>query len=448
MNAFPLFKMHSCNVFHLLLFTALDDLDNKRDELYQKVKEAIEAYKTEVIKNQQKYLKEAQEKKDDIETRKAVMMECFKETDLFMNNENPIDIIHNSKDILLSVEESVKVGKGKKSFQSYKTKLFKPIIHNIFPEQVIGKLVTEKKMINMSGIAIWKMHPVRPICKMPVKGTLVKSWKTQSAGLSVAGGVEGDIYTATYGTCNDQGLFPYYLETFDEEGYQKLFVTIEQYYYVKGLVSARINDMDMIVLSTYNPPSIQIRKSHDGKLIDSLPLAFEPAYNTICMTPDNNILVCSDNGKVIECHVQNLKLVQTGKTLNLHNTDVRGLCHVTHDNLQLVIATSCTAYHQQITAVDYHTSAVVWKKNKPLCEGKPISPMAITHDGAGHLFVSDFENRRIFIMTPDGGIHHSMLQNTNADYFYHLAWLHDRKRLVVKDEKRGLYLYDISYEQD
>ncbi len=483
---------------------ALYDLDNKRDELYQKVKEAVEAYKTEVIQNQQKYLKEAQEKKNEIETRKAVMIECFKETDQFMNNENPIDIIHYSKDILLSVEESVKVGEGFNSFPSYETKLFQPQNHNNFIEQVVGKIVTE--MINMPVHPIWKM-PVKATLakplqtgstdgcsvagsvklfqphnhdnhdnlngqvagklvteknminmpglatrKMPVKGTLVKSWQTKGAqgGYSVAGGIEGDIHVVT-GDGYNLGLHPYYLETFDQEGNRKKCIDIDigQYYGIRGLVSVHINDMDMIVLSAGY--SVEIIQSHDGKLIDSLPSrhGFEPYYNApnaICMTPDNKILVCSCNGKVMEFEVRNMKIVQTEKTLYLRITDVRGLCHVTYDNRQLVIATSYR--DQQITAVDYHTRDVVWQQDNPVCEGIPMTPMGITHDGEGNLFISDSKNRRICLMTPDGEIHHSLLQNTNAFDFWHLAWLPDQRRLVVKDREQGLYLYDISFDQN
>ncbi len=437
------------------------------------MKEAIETYKTEVIKNQQKYLKEAQEKKDDIETRKAVMMECFKESDKFMKTEDPIDIIHYSKGILLSVEESVKVGEGEKSLETYETKMFQPRNHDNFNGQVVGKLVTEEKMINMPGPTTWKIPPVRPIWKMPVKGTLVKSWQTGSIdGYSLAGDVEGHIHVVTMGAYNkglydhylQTCLYDHYLQTFDHEGNQKKSVGIGQskyFDYATGLFSARIDDMDMIVLSTYSPRSIQIRQSHDGKLIDSLPLnGFEPAYNAICMTPDNNILVWSSNGEVREFQVRNMKIVQRQKTLNLPIHDVHGLCHVTHDDRQLVIATSlnklitadnhtgATSYNPLIIAVDYHTGDVVWKKEQPLCEYKPINPMAIIHDGEGHLFICDVLDREICIMTPDGEIHHSLLKNPNAGYIRHLAWLPDQRRLVAIDKRQWLYLYDISYEQN
>ncbi len=339
---------------------------------------------------------------------------------------------------MLSVEESVKIGEGLNAFPSYEMKFFWPIHHSVFPEKVIGRLVTEKKIINM---------PVHPIWKMPVKGTLVKSWQTKYGVISVTGGVEGDIHAVTRGAYN-QGLFTYHLETFGQEGNRKKCTDIGQYTEIRGLVYARINNMDMIVLSTYKPSSIQIRKSHDGKLIDSLPLGFNPSYNAVCITPNNNTLVCSYNGKVMEFEVRNRKIAQTGKTLNLPITitDVRGLCHITHGNRQLVIASSHR--YNLITAVDYHTGDVVWKKDNPVCEGIPIIAMGITHDGAGHLFISDYSNKQICMMTPDGEIHHSLLQNTNADSFWHQAWLPDQRRFVVKDWSKGLYLCDISYDQN
>ncbi len=309
--------------------TALDDLDNTRDTLYQRVKESIESCKTKVIQNQQKYLKQAEEKKKDIETRKAILTECFQGIDQFIKNDDPIDVIHNSKDILLSVNGSVKVNEHVKRFQTYETKLFQSQTHDNFIEQVVGKLVTEVNKIHMPSLTTGKM---------PVKGTLVRSWP--GGGCSVASSVEGDVYAFAKGPYKASSYKqPYSLKTFDLEGNEKKSVYLGEYTDMRGLATACFNGIDMIVLSTND--SIQIRQCHDGKQIDSFYHSeFSPALNAICMTPDNNILVCSDRSKVIELDVRNMKIVQTQKSLNIPVKNVTGLCHVLHDNRQLVIATS------------------------------------------------------------------------------------------------------------
>ena len=94
-----------------------------------------------------------------------------------------------------------------------------------------------------------------------------------------------------------------------------------------------------------------------------------------------------------------------------------------------------------VIGVDYHTGEVVWRS----C--LDYRPMGITHDGEGHLFISDHDNDRILMMTPDGKIHHTLLHHKNpASRFYHQAWIPDQRRLVVKDATYKIYLYDVSYE--
>ncbi len=301
-------------------------------------------------------------------------------------------------------------------------------------EQVRGRLATEENRTSMLSLFARRI---------PVKGTLVKS--CTAGGYSVASSVEGDIHVLESGAYNDSYKCPYNVRTFDQDGEEKYSVNIGEYHDVKGLASARIDGADMIVLSTHD--SIDIRQRDDGKLIDSLYLSgFKPARNAICMTPNNNILVCSSESKVIECEIKDMKIIKTEKFLNVRVESVYGLCYTTYDNRELVIATWYVNHgNRGLIAVDYETGDVVWRKDHPACDGIEIGPMDTIDDGEGNLFLSDSDNNRICMMTPDGKIHHSLLQNKDASRFYHQAWIPGQKRLVVKDNHM-LYMYDISYE--
>ncbi len=70
----------------------------------------------------------------------------------------------------------------------------------------------------------------------------------------------------------------------------------------------------------------------------------------------------------------------------------------------------------------------------------------ITSDGRGNIFIADNTNKRICLMTADGKIHHTLLQNAHAAFFYHLTWIPALRKLIVKDQGSHLHVYDISYD--
>ena len=411
---------------------ALDELDDTRDFLYQQVKEGIEKYKSKVIEKQQNQLMEVKEAIDSIEKRRARVEQCCQLTGQVVNNDNPNDVIHNSQFIISNFKDAVKLSKHDKTRTFYETMSFLPKKHDNFQDQILGQLDTTVNKINMPNLS------TRGI---PLRGTLVKSWNV-GGGYTVASDGEGEIYAGSY----ENGS--YYLKSFDIDGNVKMSVDLASEGHLIGVTHTYTNGHSILALST-GDNSIQIRHSNNGQLIDSQVLGFRPGLNVICVTPDNNILVGTYPGgsssQVIEFQVRNMKLVKTQKSFNIPYSYIRGVCHVTHDKRQLVIATSDN--DKSVVAVDYHTGEVVWKIENPTFEGAIIEPMGITSDVDGHLFISDWTHKRVCIMTQDGKVHHTLLKNENAEGFYHQAWIQGQQKVVVRDYNQTLNVYDVTYEQ-
>ena len=404
------------------------NLDDTRNFLYQQVKEGIEAYKSQVIKTQQKNLKEIRKAIQDIERRKGGIQECHRVIDQLMNHDNPNEIIKSSELIISNFNDAVKQNQLEKIITFYETLSFQSKKHDNFKNDVLGQLETAVTNIKVPRLGR------RPV---PVKGTFVKSWPICN-GCSVASDGEGVIFTDLYreGTS--------YLKSFDLDGNDQMMIHLGNHGHLRGLTHTDIEGQGVIVLST-SENFLEIRHSHNGHLIDFMRLSFQPADNAICITPDNKILLCNESihepSKVIEFEVRNMKLAQTEKWFYLPCNRIKGMCNVTQGNQRIVIATSCS--NKQIVAVDYQTGDVAWRNDWPQCEGKDIAPYGITSDGEGHLFISD--QKMVYVMTPDGKIHHTLLQNNHDAPFWNHVWVPDQRKLFIREEKQ-CHVYDITYE--
>ena len=406
---------------------ALDGLDRTRALLYQQVDDAIETYKATVDENQQKYNGEIEEDAKNIANKKSQLEECLQLANQVIHDEDPSNVIKQSQLMITKYKELSGLAEEQKDVKtSFQIISFLPQKHDDFKEEMVGKLVSHIENISMPSSGF-----------MPTKATLIKSWLVD--GVSVASSIEGDIYAGV----KEDNIG--YLKSFDSEGNEKMCVALGISEGVEGLACANINGHSMIVVAARSKHFIQIRKSCDGQLINSTELENVPAYNAVCITPNSNILSCDWFGsKVTEYQVNNMKIVQTGKCLHLPISRVRGLRHVIHDTRQLVIASSYSDY--TILAVDYHTGDVVWRIDNPQCEGIAMRPAGITSDGEGHLFISDYSNKRVCMMTPDGKIHHTLVQNNEAACFHHQTWIPNQRKLVIRDNAR-LYMYHVSYEK-
>ncbi len=406
----------------------LDDLDRTRALLYQQLDDAIEDYKETVKTNQKECQKQIKESTKNLERSKAKLEGYSKLAEQVLDDSNPSNVITQSQFIIAQYQESAKVTDTKIK-TSFKTISFLPVRLGNFKEEVVGKLSSNVENISMPGL----MHGL-----MPVKATVVKSVYAPN-GVSVACNEEGEIYTGVHE--NNKS----YIKSFDIDGNERLCIALGNYYdyEVRGLTCANVNGQGIIIVTTEK--SIQMRNYDTGQLIHSLDLGWEPGAN-VCMTPRNTILVGNWSGvsssKVIEYQVNNLGIVETGKSLTLQVPRLCGLCHVVYDTRQLVIASS--AIPSSIVAVDYHTGDVVWRIDNPTCEGQAIYPYGVSSDGEGHLFISDYNNGRVCMMTPDGKIHHTLLQHD--DSVRHQAWISGQSKLVVRD-LRYFHVCDVSYEK-
>ena len=400
---------------------SLEDLDTMKALLYQQVDDAVDSYKETVRTNKEKYQKQIEDDTKSIAKRKSKLEECSQLTEKIRNDDNPSNVITQSQLVIPQYKESTGLrGEYRAVKTSFETVSFLPETHDNFKEKIVGKLVSNPENISIPSSGC-----------MPMKATLSTSWLVD--GVSVASNIEGEVYSGN-------------LKSFDLDGNEKMCVALGSSERVEGMACANINGHSMIVVAARNKHCIQIRKRNDGQLINSTELEKEPAFNAVCMTPNNKILSCDWSGsKVTEYQVNNMKMIKTGKCLHLPISRVRGLCHVLHDKRQLVIASSYSDY--AILAVDYHTGDVVWRIDNPQCEGIAMRPAGITSDGEGHLFISDYSNKRVCMMTPDGKIHHTLLQNNEAACFYHQAWIPSQRKLVIRDNVGRLYVYHVSYEK-
>ncbi len=403
----------------------LEDLDRTRAIIHQQVDDAIKDYKETVHQNYQKCQKEIEERTKTIEMTNAKLEECSQLAEQLTNIQDNNIVITQSQLILAQYQEFTKVrGSSTELKTCFETASFLPAMHANFKEEVVGKLASNVENISIPGL----MHG-----SMPVKATIVKSVYAPG-GSSVTCSVEGVIYTGV------QENRKSYLKSFDFDGTERLCIGNS----VRGLTCAHVNGQGIIIVTTEK--SIQMRDCHTSQLIHSLDLGWQPSRNAVCMTPHNTILVGTWSGspsKVIEYQVNNMRIVETGKSLTLQVPCLRGLCHVVYDTRQLVIASSSSYGNVSIVAVDYHTGDVVWRIDNPTCEGQAISPVGVSSDGEGHLFISDW-NGRVCIMTPDGRIPHTLLQHNG--WVYHQAWISGQFKLVVRDPDY-FHVCDVLYEK-
>ena len=390
----------------------LDNLDRTRASLYQQVDDAIEEYKETTRKNRTKFQRQIEDQIINNEKRKAKLEECSRLAEQVLHDNNPSNVISQSQSIISQYHVAGSVTSAdNKTKNYYETMFFLPARHGHFAKDIVGNLVSNVEIIHM----------------MPVKAMIFKSVQVYDSAYScIAYGGEGEIYTNAY------GYNKRFIKSFNIDGIERMCIDLGNSEEVRGLACAYISGQEILIVTTEK--SIQIRKCNNGQLIHSLALQWKPGFNTVCITPNNKILVSNyfeSNSKVIEYQIKNRRIVETGKSLDIPVRGlVQGLVHITHDRRQLVIADLTVV--GSIVALDYQTGHQVWRIDDPTCEGQEISPAGITSDGEGHLFISDY-NGRVCLMTPDGIIHNTLLKHDMC--LYHQAWMSDQRRLVLRDYK-------------
>ena len=86
---------------------------------------------------------------------------------------------------------------------------------------------------------------------------------------------------------------------------------------------------------------------------------------------------------------------------------VDGLTVLSNDEKKLVIMTSFL--RNTFRAINYQTGVTEWKIEKEQIDGKVIRPYGVCYDDVGHLFVTDFDNKRVLVVSPEGKIKQKLL---------------------------------------
>ena len=149
---------------------------------------------------------------------------------------------------------------------------------------------------------------------------------------------------------------------------------------------------------------LEVRDVTDGRLLHGCHVDFIPGR--LCSTDDGSVLVekvyvtprTLVKFKLTER--DGVKLEKTNETFSTKMNSVYGLTVLSYDEKKLVIPTRYIA--NIIQAINYHTGATEWKIVKEQIDGKVIRPYGVCHDDVGHLFVADYDNNRVLVVSPDG----------------------------------------------
>ena len=193
---------------------------------------------------------------------------------------------------------------------------------------------------------------------------------------------------------------------------------------------------------------LEARDVTDGRVLHGCDVDFQPGR--MCSTDDGSILVVNDSDnpctlvKFKLTERDGVKLEKTNETINTQFSYVNGLTLLSSDNKKLVILTRWDS--STIQAINYETGAIEWKINGEKIYGKAIQPFGVCHDDLGHLFVADYDNNKVLVVSPEGKIKQKLLDLPRTAYYINFD-VTQRKLLV--DYKLAneniLNIYDIEY---
>ena len=190
---------------------------------------------------------------------------------------------------------------------------------------------------------------------------------------------------------------------------------------------------------------LEVRDVTDGRLLHGCDVDFSPGC--MCNTDDGSVLV--RNSSVAPHTLVNFKLTQnegvtlekTNETFNTEINTVGGLTVLSYDNKKLVIL-SCENTNT-IQVINYETGENEWKIVREQIDGKIIQPHGVCHDGAGHLFVTDWIKNRVLVLSPDGKIKQKLLDLPGRTAF--IAFDVTQQKLIVQFKKDNEFLLNIYY---
>ena len=295
-------------------------------------------------------------------------------------------------------------------------------------EEILGHLQKERKKMNLDLIST----PLSLYNMRPAQSKLTKSFK--SSGTLVASGEKGNLYTV--GERKDG----FELKSFDRIGNVQLVTNIRNAV-PAALSCLTLGGSDLLIMLI--DKHIEMRDGTTGRLLDSLECigGFEP--HSLCKAASDSFLVCNwvgSNSKIIEYKIKDGKLAQGQKEMQIPLSYITGLSTIILKERNQVVVVALS----DIMAVDYDSGKYTWQIKKAKFDKKRIGPWDVCSDGAEHLYVADYQNKRVVVLNNEGKILSKIVNTDNL--CYHLTWMECDRKLVVTDSENMVNIYAIRYE--
>ena len=279
--------------------------------------------------------------------------------------------------------------------------------------------------------------------KKKITAVNVKSWQSKRACHTLSCSPTGIIYTATH---NDE------IQAFDLNGVLKMEEDVtDGIQGITGMTCCHHNDKDMLVLALLDK-RIQLRDGRNGSLVDEQRIAgFRPRWS-LCQDSPGTVLISGEMGKqwmIIECDINNNRITERHYKTMVISTDLDSISYITScrkNNRKIVVATcGYYGYEQAIVAVDYENGHQLWKICEPTFNGRDIKPERICSDGGDYLFVADWNNSRVIVMDTQGEMKQEICTDIDG-ICWDVICIPGRNKLIVSDNKKNIYVYDIMYQ--
>ena len=187
---------------------------------------------------------------------------------------------------------------------------------------------------------------------------------------------------------------------------------------------------------------LEVRDVTDGRVLYGCDIDFDPGR--ICSTDDGSVLVVN---KIVNPRTlvkfklterDGVKLEKTDEIMNTQMDRIDGLTLLRYDCKKLVILTRKS--QNMIQTINYETGAIEWKMVGEKIDGKVIRPFNVCHDDI-HMFVTDYDNQRIIVVSPDGKVKQKLLDLPGCPYFVTFDVM--QRKLIVNYYSKNEFMLNI-----
>ena len=430
----------------------LDKVDEAREvlhkriqDLHQKVQEETETYKMELIQVQNRNMEQLKNMKDKVQQRKAQLDSFYVDVEKSMNSLSDNDFVQKGikRDQVfedLSNEELI-------------TKNFNVVIQE--PKYKQPDLPTQLEMLRTGSI-----HQVETTVEAPcrqivrITGMLPKLNEVKHINHEHLQSVKTFLFPLCEICLSENGSIVMSGKKPNAEncwlkcirnGVNIWEVNTGQNVSVYGLCC--VNRKKEYLINTLGR-RLEVRDVTDGRLLHGCDVDFHPVQ--MCSTDDGSVLVVSNNitpRTLVKFKIivqEGVTLQKTNETFNTEMNSVNGLTMLSYDEKKLVILTRCDA--NMIQAINYQTGTTEWKMLREEIDGKIIQPLGVCHDDVGHLFIADYQNNRVLVVSADDKIKQKLLDLPGDAYY--IRFDVTQQKLIVdyyKNNENVLNIYDIEY---